>query len=102
MDVCCDLLKWLASLAIGFSTRFSGPVLAVSAVVVVIAGIALMQLERGFLPPFNEGSIQVNALLAPGTSLETSNQIAQGGRAAIVAVARRQDAGTTNRSSRTR
>ncbi len=34
-------------------------------------------LERDFLPPFNEGAVQVNALLAPGTSLATSNQIGQ-------------------------
>jgi Cu/Ag efflux pump CusA len=35
--------------------------------------MAGMQHDR--LPPFNEGSIQVNALVAPGTSLATSNEI---------------------------
>jgi Cu/Ag efflux pump CusA len=69
-------LKSLAALAIGFSTRVPGPILGVSAVVVCIAGMALLRLERGFLPSFNEGSVQVNALLAPGTSLATSNKIA--------------------------
>jgi len=69
------ILKRLAGLAIGFSTRLSGPVLGITAVLVLFAATALYSLERDFLPPFNEGSVQVNALLAPGTSLATSNRI---------------------------
>src|SRR6056297_2650852 len=68
-------LKGLAGLAIGFSTRFAGPVLGVAAVMVAFAVFAVTQLESDFLPPFNEGAVQVNALLAPGTSLATSNKI---------------------------
>tara|TARA_R110002049_G_scaffold72490_1_gene186993 strand:- start:100293 stop:103634 length:3342 start_codon:yes stop_codon:yes gene_type:complete len=68
-------LKYLAGLAIGISTKLPGPVLGVTAVLVAIAAIALASLERDFLPPFNEGAVQVNALLAPGTSLATSNAI---------------------------
>ncbi len=70
-----SVLKSMAAVMIGFSMRFAGPVLGVTAVIVLFAAMALMQLERAFLPPFNEGSIQVNALLAPGTSLATSNRI---------------------------
>lgn len=70
-------LKGIAGLAIGFSTRFAGPVLGVAGVLVVFSVIAVSSLERDFLPPFNEGAIQVNALLAPGTSLATSNQIGE-------------------------
>ncbi|MFK8115453.1 MAG: efflux RND transporter permease subunit [Rubripirellula sp.] len=70
-------LKGIAGLAIGFSTRVTGPVLGVAAVLVVFSAMAVYQLERDFLPPFNEGAVQVNALLAPGTSLATSNQIGQ-------------------------
>ena len=70
-----EWLKSLAGLAISFSTRLPGPVLGVAAVLVFFAGMSLVALERDFLPPFNEGSVQVNALLAPGTSLATSNAI---------------------------
>ncbi len=70
-------LKGIASLAIQFSTRFSGPVLGVTAMLVLLATIALLNLERAFLPPFNEGAIQVNVLLEPGTSLDTSDRIAR-------------------------
>ena len=70
-------LKGVAGLAINFSTRFAGPVLGVAAVMVAFAVFAVTQLESDFLPPFNEGSVQVNALLAPGTSLATSNRIGE-------------------------
>tara|TARA_R110002049_G_scaffold288423_1_gene470872 strand:- start:43278 stop:46655 length:3378 start_codon:yes stop_codon:yes gene_type:complete len=70
-------LKGLAGLAISFSTRFAGPVLGVAGVMVAFSVFAVSQLESDFLPPFNEGAVQVNALLAPGTSLATSNQIGE-------------------------
>lgn len=68
-------LKRVAGSVIGISLRMPGPVLGVASVVVLFAGAALISLERDFLPAFNEGSVQVNALLAPGTSLATSNAI---------------------------
>lgn len=68
-------LKGTAGLAISTSTRVPKLVLGLSAVLVVVAGVVILRLDRGFLPPFNEGSIQVNALLTPGTSLATSNRI---------------------------
>ncbi|TWT79150.1 Cobalt-zinc-cadmium resistance protein CzcA [Planctomycetes bacterium CA13] len=70
-------LKGLAGFAIDLSTRASYAVLAVVAAIVVIAGLFLSTLDRDFLPPFNEGAVQVNALLAPGTSLATSNGISE-------------------------
>jgi len=68
-------LKWIAGLSIGFSMRLSWAVLGVTAILAALAGIVLSSLERDFLPPFNEGAVQVNAILTPGTSLETSNRI---------------------------
>lgn len=68
-------LKCIAGLAISMSTRLSGPVLGIALVATVFAGMALVSMERDFLPPFNEGSVQVNAILAPGTSLRTSGEM---------------------------
>ncbi|WP_428306699.1 efflux RND transporter permease subunit [Lacipirellula sp.] len=69
-------LKGLASLVIRFSLRFPKPVLLVTVAAVVVAFVALTRLDRDFLPPFNEGAMQVNVLLPPGTSLAKSNEVA--------------------------
>lgn len=69
-------LKGIASLVIRFSLHFPKPVLMVTVTAVVLAFLALMQLDRDFLPPFNEGAMQVNVLLPPGTSLAKSNEVA--------------------------
>ncbi|NBV45941.1 MAG: efflux RND transporter permease subunit [Planctomycetia bacterium] len=70
------ILKTLAGWAIRISVRYPAPILlAVAAAVAVSIGV-VTQLGRDFLPPFNEGCVQVNVLLPPGTSLETSNAIA--------------------------
>ncbi|QEG36865.1 efflux RND transporter permease subunit [Bythopirellula goksoeyrii] len=73
------LLRWLKGIAgavIRFGLRFAWPILAVALVAVAIAGTALLRLESDFLPPFNEGAVQINVLLPPGTSLATSSQVA--------------------------
>jgi len=69
-------LKWLAGFAIRFSVRHPRPVLGSVAVAVALSCLVVTQLGRDFLPPFNEGSVQVNVLLPPGTSLAASNHIA--------------------------
>lgn len=69
-------LKAVATLVIRFSLRFPKPVLLVTIAAVAVAFLALTRLDRDFLPPFNEGAMQVNVLLPPGTSLAKSNEVA--------------------------
>ena len=69
-------IKWLGERIIRFSLHFPWFNLAVPAFLVAIAALFLARLERDFLPPFNEGAVQLNVVLPPGTSLETSNDIA--------------------------
>ena len=70
------VLKAMAGWVISLSTRLAIPILAVAAMGVIVAGLVLTRLENDFLPPFNEGTVQLNVILPPGTSLQTSNEIA--------------------------
>ena len=69
-------LKWVFGFAIRLSVRHPVPILSAVGLAVLISLVAVTQLGRDFLPPFNEGSVQVNVLVPPGTSLETSNHLA--------------------------
>jgi HME family heavy-metal exporter len=68
-------LKWVADKVIRFSLAFPRLNLAVTLLMVAVSGLFVANLEKDFLPPFNEGTIQLNVVLPPGTSLATSNDI---------------------------
>ena len=69
------VLKGLAGPAIRISVRHPVPILVSVAVAVAASMVVVTGLGRDFLPPFNEGVVQVNVLLPPGTSLDASNRI---------------------------
>jgi len=68
-------LKWVAERVIRFSLSMPLLNLGVTLAMVGVAVVALLRLDRDFLPPFNEGVVQVNVLLPPGSSLAKSNEV---------------------------
>ncbi|MDB4766860.1 efflux RND transporter permease subunit, partial [bacterium] len=70
-------LKWVAERVILLSTRLTFPILIAAALMVAVAGFTAWHLQRDFLPPFNEGAMQINVLMPPGTSLEKTVQVAE-------------------------
>lgn len=70
-------LKWVGERVIRFSLSFPRFNLTVTLLAVGLAGLFVANLDRDFLPPFNEGSVQLNVMLLPGTSLSTSTEIAR-------------------------
>ncbi len=68
-------LKWVADKVIRFSLTFPRFNLTVTVLLVALAAVFASRLEKDFLPPFNEGTIQLNVVLPPGTSLAESNRI---------------------------
>ena len=70
-------LKWVGGGVIRFSVRRPWPILLVVLAAVVASGLMVARMGRDFLPPFDEGTVQVNVALLPGTSLEASAKIGQ-------------------------
>ena len=68
-------LKWMVSPLIRISMRVPTLLLIATWVIVALAAWQLAQLGRNFLPAFDEGSVQVNVTLPPGSSLQASNQV---------------------------
>ena len=68
-------LKRIAGGAIAVSLRAPLPILLMAVALVTFSGWVVSRLESDFLPPFNEGAVQINVLLPPGASLQKSNEI---------------------------
>ena len=72
------LVTWLKrqdSQLLHWSFGHARTLLLAALVAVVLAVASIPFFARAFLPPFNEGTLTVNVLLNPGTSLAESNRI---------------------------
>lgn len=70
------VLKWFAAGLVRVSMKFAGTLLMLTWLGVAVAGWMLMQLGADFLPPFDEGTVQVGVTLPSGASLEATNEAA--------------------------
>lgn len=66
--------QWCAEKAIRLSLAFPKTILTTAFLLVVFFGLVFLNMERDFVPPFNEGAPQVNISLSPSKSLETSER----------------------------
>ncbi|MDF2440199.1 MAG: hypothetical protein JWN98_1183 [Abditibacteriota bacterium] len=78
MEQDSPLVRWLKErdkVLLGWALRHPGPILTATAVLFVGAMATTPLMGREFLPGFNEGSMVVNLVAQPGTSLSESNRI---------------------------
>ncbi len=68
-------LKSLYRRVLDWALERRAVVVATSAVLLVLSLTALPFLDRSFLPPFNEGSLTIGVITAPGISLEESDAL---------------------------
>jgi CzcA family heavy metal efflux pump len=69
--------KWGASFLIRLSMAKPVLLLLVTWMMVALAGWQVSQLGKNFLPDFDEGSVQINLTLPPGSSLDASNRVSR-------------------------
>ncbi|TWT97252.1 efflux RND transporter permease subunit [Neorhodopirellula pilleata] len=70
-------LKKVVTYLIRLSMAMPRTLLILTWLAVAVAAWQMSTLGRNFLPPFDEGSIQVNVTLPPGSSLDASNQVSR-------------------------
>ncbi|QEG23348.1 efflux RND transporter permease subunit [Mariniblastus fucicola] len=68
-------LKRIGGAMVRLSMAIPGPLLLLTWIAFGIAAWQFANLGSSFLPEFDEGSVQVNVMLPPGSSLEASNQV---------------------------
>src|SRR5215203_6092482 len=72
------LVAWLKKHYAGilnWTLRHPYKIIGTSVAMLLIAALMFLFMGREFLPPFNEGTLNINANLPPGTSLQESNRI---------------------------
>ncbi len=68
-------LKRLDTVQLRFTLAFPNVVMSVFYALAIISALVFLNFGREFLPPFNEGSLTINMVAAPGTSLDESNTL---------------------------
>jgi len=74
------LLRWLKRVdthVLRFALRHPWPILAVTMLLAFSSKFVVLWMGSEFLPPFNEGTLTINVLTEPGTSLQESERIAR-------------------------
>jgi CzcA family heavy metal efflux pump len=69
------LLKKRYSKDLNWTLRHPREIIGVSVGLLAIAAMLVPLMGREFLPPFNEGAMNINITLPPGTSLQESNRV---------------------------
>ncbi|HKG61447.1 MAG TPA: efflux RND transporter permease subunit, partial [Pyrinomonadaceae bacterium] len=72
------LVAWLKrryARILNWTLRHPYKIIGASAIMLLVAVLLFPFMGREFLPPFNEGALNINASLPPGTSLQESNRI---------------------------
>jgi CzcA family heavy metal efflux pump len=72
------LVAWLKrhySRILNWTLRHPYKIITASAAMLLVAALLFPFMGREFLPPFNEGTLNINANMPPGTSLQESNRI---------------------------